>query len=204
MHFNVHIDPTYIDVRASDLQKIIYEDITLSRPIYFGNLTIDAESLEVKENLIPITSTTIAVSTKSEAVTQTPTPPRKCSAMNIPYCNKLTYNITTYPNILGHANAEDVKEDFIAFRELVDAECYRMAYEFVCQVLQPACKVGDYEDEMILPCRSFCRDFIAGCGSRLLSKYKNFLDCSLFPEFGMGVTCLPKPGTFIFLMIRFS
>lgn len=162
--------------------------------MYFGNLTIEAESLEVKANMIPITTSLPTVVTKSEAVTQIPAPPRKCSPLDITYCNKLSYNITTYPNLLGHKSNTDVVEDFIAFRELVDAECYRLAYEFVCQVLQPSCKNNEYEGEMILPCRSFCRDFMAGCGSRLLPKFKHLLDCSLFPEFGVSGSCTPKPG----------
>lgn len=144
VHFNVHIDPTYVELNAKEIEDILAEEIGLKESIYFKNITIDSGSLEVKpSNLLPqpttVTSPTTAV---SQAVTQTPAPPRRCSARQLPYCNKLPYNITTYPNLLDHKNVKDVEDHVIAFRELVDAECYRHAYEFVCQVLQPPCVKG--------------------------------------------------------------
>lgn len=79
-------------------------------------------------------------------------------------------------------------------RELVDAECYRLAYDFVCQVLQPACVEGTPEATIKLPCRSFCREFWSGCGNRLPDRIKNALDCSNFPEYADEGSCKPKPG----------
>lgn len=76
----------------------------------------------------------------------------------------------------------------------VDAECYRYAYDFICQVLQPSCRKGDREDAMVLPCRSFCRDFLTGCGSRLSGHIKEALDCNTFPEYRGDESCLVKPG----------
>lgn len=82
----------------------------------------------------------------------------------------------------------------IEIRELVDAECYPLAYDFVCQVLQPACRSSQSEDLLQLPCRSFCREFWNGCGSRLPEKIKRALDCSNFPEYAGPGSCRPKPG----------
>lgn len=194
VHFSVHIDPMYASVDAEDLHQMISKEIGLESA-YFRNITIDPKSLEVIENH-QMRSTTVAPSTKSfvpEAVTQAPPPPRKCSPLQLNYCNKLTYNTTTYPNILGHESFKDLKEDVISFRDLVDAECFRLAYDFVCHVLQPACRKGKREDEMLLPCRSYCRDFMTGCGSRLTPRLKEGLDCNRFPEFGSDSSCIPKP-----------
>lgn len=158
-------------------------------------MTIDANSIEIIPNdLITQPVTTTAATSPIIITSTTRRPPRKCSKVTVNYCKKLAYNVTTYPNLLGHESAKDVEEDVISFRELVDAECYRHAYEFVCEVLQPACKRGNTEDEMVLPCRSFCRDFIAGCGNRLLAKFKDVLDCGRFPEYGETGSCLTKPG----------
>lgn len=77
---------------------------------------------------------------------------------------------------------------------MVDAECYRSAYDFVCQVLQPACLSGEPEDLLQLPCRSFCREFWNGCGNRLSDRIKRALDCSNFPEYADVGSCRPKPG----------
>ncbi|XP_972040.2 atrial natriuretic peptide-converting enzyme [Tribolium castaneum] len=191
VHFNVHIDPTYTIVQARDVEKILAKEITLDESLFFQNLTIDASSLEVKSvDLLLDSTTTSSPSTEPQRVTQTPAPPRKCFPLQLKYCTKLPYNVTTYPNLMGHRNVIEVKDNVITFRELVDAECYRHAYDFICQILQPSCVSGEGQDEMILPCRSFCREFMAGCGARLSEKMKESLDCSQFPEY----SCAAKPG----------
>uniref|UniRef100_A0A6P7FDN8 Atrial natriuretic peptide-converting enzyme n=1 Tax=Diabrotica virgifera virgifera TaxID=50390 RepID=A0A6P7FDN8_DIAVI len=193
VHFNIHINPYYLEIRAKDLEHILSNEISLAESLFFKNLTIDVKSVEVKpENEPPQVSSTTVISV-TEAITEKPEPPRRCFPLELDYCKKLGYNITTYPNIFRHWSIKDVKNDVISFRELVDAECYRHAYDFICQILQPSCKKGTTEDEMILPCRSFCRDFMTGCGNRLQGKIKEFMDCARFPEFGDG-TCFSKPG----------
>lgn len=69
-----------------------------------------------------------------------------------------------------------------------------MAYDFICQVLQPTCVPGEIEATIQLPCRSFCREFWSGCGSRLPERIKNAFDCSNFPEYADQGSCRPKPG----------
>ncbi|KRT83780.1 hypothetical protein AMK59_3853, partial [Oryctes borbonicus] len=162
VHFNVHIDPTYIDADADDLKELLRKEITLEESLYFRNLTIDAKSLEVKESDTPIHSTTTpkATTPKPEPVTKLPEPPRRCSKLQLPYCNRLPYNITTYPNIFGHKTLSDVQNNMITFREIADAECFNYAYDFVCNLLQPSCIKGVKEDVMVLPCKSFCREFM--------------------------------------------
>ncbi|XP_066247689.1 atrial natriuretic peptide-converting enzyme [Euwallacea similis] len=197
VHFDIKIDPTYAGINANDLEAILVNEISVEESLFFSNLTIDASSLEVKQggSLPQMVTTTLPTTLMSEAVvTSPPHTPRKCAPLTLKYCNNLGYNITTYPNILGHRNIKDVKEDVISFRELVDAECYRHAYEFVCQLLQPGCQKGDSEDEIILPCRSICREFFAGCGGRLTEKVKSLIDCSKFPEFSSGRKCFDKRG----------
>ncbi|VEN35817.1 unnamed protein product, partial [Callosobruchus maculatus] len=193
VHFNIHIDPTYVNIRAGDLESILAKEISLKESLFFRNLTIDVKSLVVKPSHVlpqPITSTEAATS----PVTEKPEPPRVCSPLRFEYCNRMGYNVTTYPNIFKHRSIEDVLENSIPFRELVDAECYRHAYDFVCRVLQPSCRKGEKEDEMVLPCRGFCREFMTGCGGRMNENIKTFLDCSRFPEYGQGANCITKPG----------
>lgn len=91
----------------------------------------------------------------------------------------------------------------IAFRELVDAECYHTAHHFLCRLLQPEClSIGisardsniNEEISIQMPCRSFCKDFWAGCGSRLSDKFRSMLDCNGFPEYSGPGSCAVKPG----------
>lgn len=196
VHFNVRVDPLYTSVDAKVIEAILANEISVEESLFFQNITIDSNSVEVRPTdlLLQMTTTVSPTTISSQSVTQTPPPPRRCSPLQLPYCSKLHYNITTYPNIFQHKNIQDVKDDVIAFRELVDAECYRHAYDFICQILQPACKKGVDEDDIILPCRNFCKDFLAGCGGRLSDKFKESLDCNRFPEFGGGKYCIPKPG----------
>nr|CAH7757069.1 unnamed protein product [Callosobruchus chinensis] len=193
VHFNIHIDPTYVNIRARDLESILAKEILLKESLFFRNLTIDVKSLVVKPSHVlpqPVTSTEAATS----PVTEKPEPPRMCSPLKFEYCSRMGYNVTTYPNIFKHRSIEDVLENSIPFRELVDAECYRHAYDFVCRVLQPSCRKGEKESEMVLPCRGFCREFMTGCGGRMNENIKAFLDCSRFPEYGQGASCITKPG----------
>ncbi|CAG9761004.1 unnamed protein product [Ceutorhynchus assimilis] len=197
VYFDIKIDPTYVEIKAEDLEAILSNEISVEESLFFKNLTIDVNSLEVKpsDDLPQTMTTTLPTTAMSDAVvTHSPYVPRKCAPLNLRYCNNLNYNVTTYPNYLGHRSIKEVRENVISFRELVDGECYRHAYDFICQLLQPGCKKGDYEDEVILPCRSFCREFMAGCGSRLTEKFKGLIDCNKFPEFSSGETCYSKPG----------
>ncbi|XP_024945636.1 atrial natriuretic peptide-converting enzyme isoform X2 [Cephus cinctus] len=195
VHFDVRFDPRYQTIRVPDIVDILEYEINPATSRYLANLTIDPKSLDVQESVDALTAQVILQTTASTLPpTTTPPPPRRCTKLELPYCKHLPYNVTSYPNILGHKSLLDVQNDVIAFRELVDAECYRMAYEFVCQVLQPACLPGEPEDVLHLPCRSFCREFWAGCGSRLPARIKDALDCSNFPEYADQGTCRPKPG----------
>nr|XP_023018863.1 atrial natriuretic peptide-converting enzyme [Leptinotarsa decemlineata] len=124
VHFNIHIDPYYVNIKAKDLEAILANEISVEESLFFKNLTIDSTSLEViPSDVLPRTGTTTNPTTLSQAVTKAPDPPRRW--------------------ILG---------------------------------------------------KSFCRDFMAGCGSRLQGKIKESLDCSRFPEFGKDGNCFTKPG----------
>lgn len=113
------MDPYYLDIRAKDIEDILANEISVEESLFFKNLTIDSKSLEVKldTELPQISSTTVIIVT--EAVTQKPDPPRRCFPLELDYCKKLGYNMTTYPNIFKHWSVKDVKIDVISFRELV-------------------------------------------------------------------------------------
>lgn len=195
------MDPGFTIIEAPDLERILTQELNLENSPTFANLTIDSTSLDVQKNYSGTTTTTPEPATKAmtPASTTRPPPPRKCQQVRLKYCSSLPYNVTSYPNILGHKSIKEVEDDVISFRELVDGECYRLAYDFVCQILQPSCINGQQEDISVLPCRSYCREFMAGCGGRLKPKLKEKLDCNLFPEFSGLEYCRPKPGKLQFL-----
>lgn len=80
----------------------------------------------------------------------------------------------------GHNSIEDVEKDVIAFRELVDAECFRQAHDFICRLLQPPCEKHEpLEAAPGAVCRQYCQSFWSGCGERLPERFKPYLDCEL-------------------------
>lgn len=195
VHFEVRFDPRFRTIEVSDVINILSKEINPSTSRYLINITIDPKSLEVQESISALNAQ-VALQTTISTIppTTTPPPPRRCSPLELSYCKNLPYNITSYPNLIGHKSLQEVEDDVIAFRELVDSECYRLAYDFVCQALQPACSPREFEDVLHLPCRSFCKEFWSGCGSRLPEKLRQALDCSNFPEYADYGSCRPKPG----------
>lgn len=122
-------------------------------------------------------------------------PLRRCEPLRLPYCKSIGYNVTTYPNMLGHNSVEEVVADVIAFRELVDAECFRQAFDFVCRLMQPPCmEQPPLEPQPGKICREYCQAFQQGCGNRLPEKFKKYFDCERFPESTGSQSCHHRPG----------
>ncbi|XP_046680550.1 atrial natriuretic peptide-converting enzyme isoform X1 [Homalodisca vitripennis] len=196
VHFNLFFDPRRYEIPAEELRNILARQ---SQSVYLANRTIDVESILIYE-VSPSGPSSQSPSTHSTTLatpTTTPTP-RTCSPLQLSYCSGVQHNTTSYPNIVGHRSLQEVIDDVIAFRELVDAECYRLAYQFVCHVLQPPCEppsVSGRPATVVRPCRDFCLDFWSGCGARLPLRFQDALDCSRFLEYStIGEACIPKPG----------
>lgn len=119
--------------------------------------------------------------------------------------NDVTYNVTSWPNLIGHWNLSSLLDTVLSFRSLIDAECHPRAKEFICRLLQPEClsrseteakgNVGEernlaeeIEDIPVYPCRDFCTDFWSGCGQFITEfitdpKVRDRMKCSNFPRF---------------------
>uniref|UniRef100_A0A336LL32 CSON010371 protein n=1 Tax=Culicoides sonorensis TaxID=179676 RepID=A0A336LL32_CULSO len=198
--FALYFEPYAALVSAAELHAILMEEIINPNPRFFVNVTVDPNTLEIREintrNLEELMGTSSAPLGRSESSTNiistTPVVPSwKCDVMTLPYCKSLGYNSTTYPNYLGHTNIDEVKDDLISFRDLVDAECYRQAYDFLCRLLQPPCiERAPLEPYPAPICRQYCQEFWAGCGDRIPQRLKKILDCEKFPESEVSITPL--------------
>lgn len=117
VHFEVRFDPRYQTITTADVVDILSREINHETSKYLTNLTIDSQSLEVQESLKALNA---QVSMQTTVSTPPPTttmpPPRRCSNLDLSYCKHLPYNVTSYPNVLGHRSLSDVEEDVIAFR----------------------------------------------------------------------------------------
>lgn len=117
VHFDVRFDPRYQTITTSDVVDILSREIDPTSTKYLSNLTIDAKSLEVQESLTALNAQ-VSLQTTISTIPPTTTapPPRRCSLLELSYCKHLPYNVTSYPNMLGHRSLIDVEEDVIAFR----------------------------------------------------------------------------------------
>ncbi|CAB0032383.1 unnamed protein product [Trichogramma brassicae] len=209
VRFDARFDARYAkNLNSETIRSILERELDPASNRFFGNLTIDVASIEVQESVSAVNQLALQTNRSSGAgsddedgqpATTTSRPWRSCSPRQFSYCGSQQLdarhnNLTSYPNWLGHQDLQEVNDDIIAFRELVDAECYERAYDFICQLLQPACVESPFgEDALRPPCRDFCREFWAGCGSRLPERLRQALDCSNFPEHSDEASCLPKP-----------
>ncbi|RWS30948.1 atrial natriuretic peptide-converting enzyme-like protein [Leptotrombidium deliense] len=205
IHFNLHFAPqasTKMD--SADLYVVLGDEILNNRHQIFKNISIDHNTISLQERrpdtakrgLFYSSSVSFPASeyfgthhevweprTKFpgllEGLKLDPTPPpRKCASISLPFCTMLPYNLTSFPNIIGHWNSSSLEEDFIAFRQIVDFECYLMAREFICGILQPECR----DDDMIWPCREFCDEFRKSCEHFIPRYLLKKIKCKSFPS----------------------
>lgn len=117
VHFDIRFDPRYQTITTGNIVDILSRELNPETSRYLANLTIEMKSLEVQESLKALNA---QISPQSAISTLPPTttlpPPRKCNKLDLLYCKHLPYNISSYPNILGHRSLADVEEDVIAFR----------------------------------------------------------------------------------------
>lgn len=189
VHFNIHVASTKRNVEVSDIYLVLADEIANNRMKVFEKWNIEHNSLDVQERRwAPREKSALLVNPwtyKSifpgmlEGLSTEPTPaPRKCMPLGLNYCRFLPYNRTSYPNALNHWNLSSVEEDFIAYKEIIDSECYPLAREFLCALLQPEC----VEDEIVLPCKSFCNEFFDACQRWLPEKVASKIMCTTFPD----------------------
>ena len=132
---------------------------------------------------------------------------RKCVPLESGYCSNLPYNITTYPNMLGHKTIEEVDMVIDVIKEVVDSGCHPLAYEMLCMTVQPVCyndKVCYYpltcqydvsRVQVVSPCSAFCSEFLAACDGYIPGGLLASVRCDQLPTEADGPgACISKPG----------
>lgn len=109
VHFALHFDPYAGLVSTADLHSILMEEITSEHPKHFANITIDPNSLQIKEvlgqldDIVGTSASPLGVqnrNTSNEIVIDIP--PRQCVPLSLNLCKSVGYNMTTYPNYFGN------------------------------------------------------------------------------------------------------
>uniref|UniRef100_A0A1I7Y792 Frizzled-4 n=1 Tax=Steinernema glaseri TaxID=37863 RepID=A0A1I7Y792_9BILA len=111
----------------------------------------------------------------------------KCEPIKTTMCMDIPYNMTTYPNTLGHTKQEDVGMELNQYMPLVKVQCSEDLKFFLCTVYTPVCT---QMQDPIPPCRHLCLSAKTGC-EVLMNKFgfswPSALDCERFPEQGLCV-----------------
>lgn len=217
VHFLLNFDPLTDALYVSDaeLRKLFLKEFEAASVPgsgkYFKNLKIEMKDFLMKEiifgkidDLFGTASSPLENDDKdnesSGNIEVKVLPPRTCVPVKLSFCRQVGYNMTTYPNLLGHNSQEEIERDLITFRELVDSECFLQAYDFLCHLMQPSCELNlDSKNNKIeinprYLCRSYCQDFIDGCLGRIPDKFKHYFDCEKFPEQSAMQSCHYKPA----------
>lgn len=134
------MDATKDETSAGDIAEVIRQEILSSNvsSSVLGDLIIDIESLDVQErspspgipssghpgfmfgdssSASPDDFTSTLIDRKAVDPSAEPSvPSRSCQAFQIPYCRQLPYNLTTFPNAMGHKSVFDAKYDIDRFK----------------------------------------------------------------------------------------
>ncbi|KAI3376307.1 hypothetical protein L3Q82_016416, partial [Scortum barcoo] len=122
----------------------------------------------------------------------------RCEPISLELCMNLPYNLTSYPNYLGHLSQREssVSWESSLFPALVQTGCYQYLMFYACTLLVPKCDPVTLQ--RVPPCRSLCRNAKGKCESVLGIvglQWPEDSDCNQFPEEGGNTTCLlPEDG----------
>ncbi|XP_028998765.2 atrial natriuretic peptide-converting enzyme isoform X2 [Betta splendens] len=122
----------------------------------------------------------------------------RCEPISLELCMNLPYNLTIFPNYLGHQSQREssVSWESSLFPALVQTGCYQYLMFYACTLLVPKC--DPLSLQRVPPCRSLCRSAKEKCESVLGIvglQWPEDSDCGQFPEDGGNVSCLlPEPG----------
>lgn len=217
VHFLLNFDPKSDEVFAGvdELRKLFvneFQSSVTNGARFFRNLKIDLDAFQLKEvnfekfDDIFVTSSAHVDSYGNPHDINSHTSDirfythRTCEPVKLKFCRQIGYNMTTYPNLLGHQSREEIEKDLITFREVVDSECFLQAYDFLCHLLQPPCELNlEPKSNQIfvrprLLCRSYCEAFADGCLSRIPQKFRPYFDCERYPEQTSMQSCRHQPA----------
>ncbi|XP_015257710.1 PREDICTED: atrial natriuretic peptide-converting enzyme-like [Cyprinodon variegatus] len=121
----------------------------------------------------------------------------RCEPITLELCMNLPYNLTSYPNYLGHLSQREssVSWESSLFPALVQTGCYQYLMFYACTLLVPKC--DPLSLQRVPPCRSLCRSAKEKCESVLGIvglQWPEDSDCSQFPEEGNSTCLMPEDG----------
>lgn len=83
-----------------------------------------------------------------------------CEPIIVPRCMKMTYNMTFFPNLMGHYDQNTAAVEMKHFLPLANLECSPNVETFLCKAFVPTCTE---QTQVAPPCRKFCEKVYSDC-----------------------------------------
>ncbi|XP_006830884.1 PREDICTED: frizzled-6 [Chrysochloris asiatica] len=83
-----------------------------------------------------------------------------CEPITVPRCTKMAYNMTFFPNLMGHYDQGTAAKVMEHFLPLANLECSPNVETFLCKAFVPNCTK---QIDVIPPCREFCEKVYSDC-----------------------------------------
>ncbi|XP_028592168.2 frizzled-6 [Podarcis muralis] len=83
-----------------------------------------------------------------------------CEPITIPRCSGMAYNMTFFPNVMGHYDQQTAAARMGDFLPLLNVQCSPDIHAFLCKAFVPACLD---QSRVIHPCRSLCERVYSDC-----------------------------------------
>ncbi|NWX68145.1 FZD6 protein, partial [Alca torda] len=83
-----------------------------------------------------------------------------CEPITISRCSGMPYNMTFFPNIMGHYDQDTAALQMEPFLTLMNLHCSPEVHTFLCKAFVPACLE---QVHVIHPCRSLCEKVYSDC-----------------------------------------
>ncbi|CAH8652114.1 unnamed protein product [Schistosoma rodhaini] len=106
----------------------------------------------------------------------------KCEPIRIKACQDLPYNITIFPNDMGHATQDDAAQEIGQYTPLVRTTCSSSLKLFLCSLFFPVCTGMK---KPLPPCRSLCEQNRKDCEPLMRGfhfEWPKIMNCDRFPE----------------------
>jgi len=135
-------------------------------------------------------TSTASTSTTTTSTTSRPDNPNECSRLSVDFCVNMTSG--------GFSRQRGLSDStLLTLASVVESQCYPFAQHFVCS-WGVACskETPSLMDQMgsspLLPCRDYCDEFMANCGSKFPPHLRSNFKCG--GDWKGPGSCLPKPG----------
>ncbi|XP_005367596.1 frizzled-6 [Microtus ochrogaster] len=118
-----------------------------------------------------------------------------CEPITVPRCMKMAYNMTFFPNLMGHYDQGAAAVEMEHFLPVANLECSPNVELFLCQAFVPTCTE---QIHVVPPCRKLCEKVYSDCKSLIDTfgiRWPEELECNRLPPCDDAAPVTPHPHT---------